>query len=79
MCRKCNLYRTRHKTARRALQAFFLQFVPLGRRRYQTDTSSYNTVCDTLERITAPERPPAHTGYHRHAGRLYRPAQTALL
>lgn len=44
------LYRPRHKTARRALQALFLQFVPLSRHRYQTDTSSYNTACATLER-----------------------------
>ena len=69
------LYRPRHKTARKALQALFPQFVPLSRRRYQTDTSSYNTVCDTLERITAPQHlhhipdttttPGRCTGQHR--------------
>ena len=63
------LYRPRHKTARRALQALFMQFVPLSRHRYQTDTSSYNTVCATLERIHAPGRSPAHTRYQRRAGR----------
>lgn len=51
------LYRHRNKTAHRDLQGLFLQFVPLSRRRYQTDTSSYNTVCDTLERAHAPGRP----------------------
>lgn len=50
------LYRQRRKTARRALQRLFLQFVPLSRPRYQTDTSGYNTVCATLDRITAPGR-----------------------
>lgn len=49
------LYHQRHKTARRALQALFLQFVPLSRRRYQTDTRGYNTACTTLEHITAPQ------------------------
>lgn len=63
------LYRQRHKTARRALQALFLRFCPLNRPRYQTDTSGYNTICATLEHITAPERPPAHTKYHRRTGR----------
>ena len=51
------LYHTRHKTSHRYLQALFLQFVPLSRPRYQTDTSGYNTTCATLERITAPGRP----------------------
>ena len=46
----------RHKTAHRSLQALFLQFVPLSRPRYQTDTSGYNTTCATMERITAPGR-----------------------
>ena len=50
------LYHTRRKTAHRALQALFLQFVPLSRRRYQANTSGYNTTCATLERITAPVR-----------------------
>lgn len=50
------LYHTRHKTAHRALQALFLQFVPLSRPRYQTDTSGYNTTCAMLERSTAPQR-----------------------
>ena len=51
------LYHPRRKTAHRSLQAIFLQFVPLSRPRYQTDTSGYNTTCATLERITAPGRP----------------------
>lgn len=49
------LYRQRHKTARRALQGRFLQFIPFYRRRYHTGTSGYNTTCDTLEHITAPQ------------------------
>ena len=53
--RKCKLYRPRHKTARRALQALFLRFAPFCRHKYQTDTSGYNTTCATLERITAPQ------------------------
>ena len=69
------LYDQRHKTANRALQAIFPQFVPLSRRRYQTDTSGHNTTCATLERITAPGRPPEHTRYHRHARTLHRSAQ----
>lgn len=35
----------------------------------------YCTACATLERITAPGRPPAHTRYHRHARTLHRSAQ----
>lgn len=50
------LYHQRNKTAHRSLQGLFLKFVPLSRRRYQTDTSGYNTACATLERITAPGR-----------------------
>ena len=71
------LYRPRHKTARKALQALFPQFVPLSRRRYQTDTSSYNTVCDTLERITAPQHlhhiPDTTTTPGRRTGQHSRP------
>lgn len=68
------LYSTRRKTAHRALQALFLQFVPLSSRRYQTDTSGYNTVCDTLERAHAPGRPsPIPEPPPRRT--LYRPAQ----
>ena len=52
------LYRPRHKTAHRALQGLFLRLYPLSRPRYQTDTSGYNTICDTLERLPAPGRPP---------------------
>ena len=63
------LYHQHRKTARRALQALFRLFAPFYRRKYQTNTSGYNTACTTLERITAPGRPPAHTRYHRHAGR----------
>ena len=47
------LHRPRHKTAHRALQWLFLRFATFNRPRYQTDTSGYNTACDTLERITA--------------------------
>lgn len=77
LCRSYKLYRQRRKTAHRALQALFLRFVLLNRCRYQTETSGYNAVCATLERLTAPGRTPAHTRYQRHAGTLYRPAQTA--
>lgn len=63
------LYHPRHKTAHGALQWLFLRLRPLNRPRYQTDKSSYNTTCVTLEGIHAPGRPPAHTRYHRHAGR----------
>lgn len=69
------LYHPRRKTAHRALQWIFLLLYPLNRPRYQTDTSGYNTTCATLERITAPGRPPAHTRYHRHARTLYSSAQ----
>ena len=71
------LYRPRHKTAHIALRGLFLRFAPFNRHRYQTDTSGYNTICATLEHAHAPGRPPAHTRYHRHAGTLYRSAQTA--
>lgn len=50
------LYHPRHKTAHTALQAFPLRFDLFRRPRYQTDTSGYNAVCTTLERITAPGR-----------------------
>ena len=50
------LYRPRNKTAHKALQRLFLRLHPLNRPRYQTDTSGYNTTCDTLEGIPAPER-----------------------
>lgn len=51
------LYHPLHKTAHRALQGLFLQLYPFSRRKYQTDTSGYNTNCDTLEGIPAPGRP----------------------
>lgn len=63
------LYHPRHKTAHRALQVLFLQFVPLSRRRYQTDASGYNIVCDTLERITAPQHLQRIPDTRRNAGR----------
>lgn len=47
------LYCQRHKTAH-MLQWRFLRLYQLNRRKYQTDTNSYNTACDTLEHITAP-------------------------
>ena len=50
------LYHPCHKTAHRALQRLSLRLHPLNRPRYQTDTSGYNTTCDTLEGIPAPER-----------------------
>lgn len=53
--RLCKLYRTRRKTAHRALQGRFLRFVPFYRRKYKTDTIGYNAACATLERITAPQ------------------------
>lgn len=69
------LYRPHCKTAHRALQGFSTLFTPFHRRRYQTDTSGYNTACSTLERITAPGCTPAHTKYKRYARMLYRSAQ----
>jgi hypothetical protein len=69
------LYRPRNKTARRALQALFLRFIQSHHRRYQTDTSGYNTACTTLEHITAPHCLQRIPGYHHHAGTLYRSAQ----
>lgn len=62
-------YRTCRKTAHRALQRLFLRFAPFNRPQYQADTSSYNTVCDTLGRITAPHCLQRIPGYHHHAGR----------
>ena len=50
------LYRPRHKTARRALQGLFLRLYLLSCPRYQTDTTSHCTTCSTLERIHAPGR-----------------------
>lgn len=69
------VYRPRNKTARRALQALFLRFIQSHHRRYQTDTSGYNTACTTLEHITAPHCLQRIPGYHHHAGTLYRSAQ----
>lgn len=69
LCSQCKLYSPHCKTVHRALQGLFLRFAPFYSRRYQTDKSGYNTACATLERITAPGRSPAHTRYHRHAGR----------
>ena len=51
-----SVYRPRRKTAHGALQGRFLLFTPFYRRKYQTDTSGYNTTCATLERIHAPGR-----------------------
>jgi hypothetical protein len=45
------LYRTRYKTAHRALQALFLRFALFYRPRYQTDTSGYNTACATPDAV----------------------------
>lgn len=50
------LYHQRHKTAHKALQRFSLRLHPLNRPRYQTDTTSHCTACDTLEGIHAPGR-----------------------
>lgn len=47
------LYSSHRKTAHGALQALFMRFSLFHRPRYQTDTSGYNTTCDTLEHITA--------------------------
>lgn len=69
------LYSKRRKTSHGALQRIFLRFDPLNRHRYKADTIGYNTACATLERITAPGHPPAHTRYQRHAGTLHRSAQ----
>nr|DAT70987.1 MAG TPA: hypothetical protein [Caudoviricetes sp.] len=63
------LYRPRHKTAHRALQALFLRFVPFYSRRYQTGKSEYNAVCATLERITAPQHLQRIPDTRRNAGR----------
>lgn len=48
------LYHQNSKTAHRALQWLFLQFVPFYLHKYQADTSGYNTACAILDRITAP-------------------------
>lgn len=67
------LYRQRCKAAYRALQRLFPRFAPFYHRIYQTDTSGYNTACDTLERTTAPQPssacqiPPPHRTLHRPA------------
>lgn len=63
------LYRPRHKTAHRSLQGLFLRLCPLNLRKYQTDTSSYNTACATLERITAPQHLQHIPDTRHHAGR----------
>ena len=69
-----HLYSQITKTVYRALQGLFLGFVPFYRRKYQTDTSGYNTACATLERLPAPGRlapiqdttvtPGRYTGQH---------------
>ena len=56
LCRLCKLYRQPCKTVHRALQGLFLRLCPLSRPRYQTDTTSHCTACDTLERLPAPGR-----------------------
>lgn len=63
------LYRPRHKTAHRALQALFLRFVPFYSRRYQTGKSEYNAACVTLERITTPQHLQHIPECNRHTGR----------
>lgn len=63
------LYRTCRKTTHRALQRLFLRFAPFNRPQYQTGKSGYNAACATLEHITAPGRPAAHTRYQRSTGR----------
>lgn len=63
------LYRQRHKTARRALQALFLRLCALIRPRYQTDTSGYNTACATLERLPTSGHAQPIPYTRRHAGR----------
>lgn len=52
------LYNPRYETAYRDLQWLFRLLAPFYRRRYQTDTSGYNTACTTLEHITAPQHLP---------------------
>lgn len=69
LCCSCNLYRTRYKTAHKALQGIFLQLCPLNSPRHQTDTSGYNTACATLERITASQHLQYIPDTRRHAGR----------
>ena len=66
---RANLYRTRYKTAHKALQGIFLQLCPLNSPRHQTDTSGYNTACATLERITASQHLQYIPDTRRHAGR----------
>ena len=53
---KCNLYRSRHKTERKALQGLFLRLQPLNRPQYQTDTNGYNTTRATLEHLPTPQQ-----------------------
>nr|DAM50040.1 MAG TPA: hypothetical protein [Caudoviricetes sp.] len=69
LCCSCNLYRTRYKTAHKALQGIFLQLCPLNSPRHQTDTSGYNTACATLERITASQHLQYIPDTRHHAGR----------
>lgn len=73
------LYRPRHKTAHRALQALFLRFVPFYSRRYQTGKSEYNAVCATLERITAPQRLQRIPEIPAPRRTLYRSAQPPII
>lgn len=73
------LYHPRRKKARRALQWPFLRLHPLNRPRYQTDTSAYNTTCDTLEDIHAPGRAQPIPDTTATPGTLYRPAQPPII
>lgn len=71
------LYSSHSKTAHVALQALFLRFSLFHRPRYQTDTSGYNTTCDTLEHITATQHlqriPDTTTAPGRCTGQHSRP------
>ena len=73
------LYRPRRKTTHMALQGCFLQFTAFYRRKYQTDTSGYNTVCATLERIHAPGRPAPIHQIPAPRRTLYRSAQPPII
>ena len=73
------LYHPRNKTAHKALQWLFLLLHPPNRPRYQTNTSDYNTACDTLEGIHAPGRAQPIPDTTATPGRLYRSAQPSII
>lgn len=72
------LYCQHSKTAHKALQGHSVRFDRFHRQQYQTGTSSYNTTCATLERITAPQHLQRIPDTRRHAGTLHSSAQPPI-